>query len=439
MVKTVLVTGASGFLAAYCIDEFLKAGWTVRGTVRSAAKSQHILDRYPKGAKLALVEVPDIVTGEGLAEALNGVDAVAHTASPSVGRRSNEGFHSTSSRWYSVSLEGGKGACSSGTLAALKLNRPNRERPPQAAGIKRVVVTSSFAAVTNFTLGALLTLSLSTKTDELSSGGPFRDYTYTSKDWNPSTLENAVEPGRPGAFVYSASKTLAEHAALDYGKESGLQGEPFPQILTVYLKAKLLKSRSRDLEPSHDLYVRPLADRERIADLNQLPIDGPPLQAMHSKSDINTSSNAIYALISGPSEREVPGNRLPLFCNVTDVALAHVKGSFHLQIFLSVDGVSCSAGVLSPGNRLASFLIPSEGNLTLHQLLQAIEYLATARPALASRLPQLPKEAAAPQKIATLDVSPAKELLGMSEFKGWKETLLETIDALVDKEKEWGA
>lgn len=29
----------------------------------------------------------------------------------------------------------------------------------------------------------------------------FRDYTYTSKDWNPSTLENALEAGRPGAFV----------------------------------------------------------------------------------------------------------------------------------------------------------------------------------------------------------------------------------------------
>lgn len=42
-----------------------------------------------------------------------------------------------------------------------------------------------------------------------------------------------------------------------------------------------------------------------------------------------------------------------------------------------------------------------------------------------------------PQKIATLDVSPAKELLGIKEFKGWKATLLETVDALVEKEKEW--
>lgn len=55
--------------------------------------------------------------------------------------------------------------------------------------------------------------------------GAFRDYTYTSEDWNPTTLEVACEPGRIGAFVYSASKTLAEHAALDYGavKENNLE------------------------------------------------------------------------------------------------------------------------------------------------------------------------------------------------------------------------
>lgn len=54
------------------ISEFLSAGWSVRGTVRSTAKSQHILERYPKGSKLELVEVPDIVTGEGLEAALAG-------------------------------------------------------------------------------------------------------------------------------------------------------------------------------------------------------------------------------------------------------------------------------------------------------------------------------------------------------------------------------
>lgn len=91
--------------------------------------------------------------------------------------------------------------------ARFELTSPQlRPHQYQAAGIKRVVVTSSFAAVTN-----------------LEKGGPWRDYTYTAADWNPTTLEQAIEAGRPGPFVYSASKTLAEHAALDYGAENDLE------------------------------------------------------------------------------------------------------------------------------------------------------------------------------------------------------------------------
>lgn len=52
-----------------------------------------------------------------------------------------------------------------------------------------------------------------------------------------------------------------------------------------------------------------------------------PLQSITSKSSINTSSAAIYALINGGGEkaRPVPVNRLPLFCATEDVATAHRK------------------------------------------------------------------------------------------------------------------
>lgn len=91
------------------IDAFVKNGWKVRsscptapptrdarrspltarplsqvkGTVRDVEKSQFLTARYTS-EQLELVQVKDIVTGEGLKEALEGVDAVAHTASPSV-------------------------------------------------------------------------------------------------------------------------------------------------------------------------------------------------------------------------------------------------------------------------------------------------------------------------------------------------------------------
>ena len=56
--------------------------------------------------------------------------------------------------------------------------------------------------------------------------------------------------------------------------------------------------------------------------------DGPPLQKISGNTDVNTSSNAIYTLIQPDVHHgQVPWNRLPLFCSVQDVALAHVGAS----------------------------------------------------------------------------------------------------------------
>ncbi|GAA5896557.1 hypothetical protein JCM5296_004176 [Sporobolomyces johnsonii] len=340
MPKTVLVTGASGFLASYVIDAFLQAGWNVRGTVRSLAKAQHLVDRYPEHSdKLKLVEVKDIVTGEGLKEALEGCDAVAHTASP---------YHLN----VSDPMKDFIAPAVDGTLSVLKAAK--------AAGIKRVVVTSSFAAVTNF-----------------EKGGPWRDYTYTDADWNPTTLEQAIEPGRPGAFVYSASKTLAEHAAHDFGTAN-------PDMVIVTLNPPMIYS--------------------------------PPLQSISSASEVNTSSNAIYSLINGEEGREAPWNRLPLFVATEDVALAHVRA-------LEVEEEKVK------GKR---FLLCG-GSFTWED---AIRHLQTARPQLSSRLPKLPStDKDADKPIAKLDCTPAKEILGIHEFKPWQDVLERTIDRLVEVEK----
>lgn len=145
--------------------------------------------------------------------------------------------------------------------------------------------------------------------------------------------------------------------------------------------------------------------------------DGPPLQAIGSKDEVNTSSNAIYTLINGPAEREVPGNRLPLFCHVVDVALAHVRA------------------VEKPAELVAGkrFLLCG-GAFTWEE---AIEHLATVRPELKPRLPKLPAEQAPRGTIAHLDTTPAQKDLGIEHFRKWKPTLEETIDSLVQREKEW--
>ena len=72
-----------------------------------------------------------------------------------------------------------------GILKAIKKSAPT---------VKRVVITSSFAAI-------------------LRIPGPPKGHVYTEKDWNPITDEEALENPANG---YRASKTFAERAAWDF-------------------------------------------------------------------------------------------------------------------------------------------------------------------------------------------------------------------------------
>jgi len=61
MVETILVTGASGYLASHVIQSLLNAGYNVRGTVGSVSNTQSVQDRYLSlKDKLSFVAVPDI-------------------------------------------------------------------------------------------------------------------------------------------------------------------------------------------------------------------------------------------------------------------------------------------------------------------------------------------------------------------------------------------
>lgn len=74
------VTGASGFLASHVIYQLLQDGYHVRATARGkkVAALKELYSAYPA---LEIVEVPDIAHSQ-FAEALAGVDAVIHTATP---------------------------------------------------------------------------------------------------------------------------------------------------------------------------------------------------------------------------------------------------------------------------------------------------------------------------------------------------------------------
>ena len=79
----VLVTGANGYLATWVVKKYLEAGYSVRGTVRSLSKSAFLVDKFANyGDRFELVAVEDITKDGAFDEAVRGVDAIAHTASP---------------------------------------------------------------------------------------------------------------------------------------------------------------------------------------------------------------------------------------------------------------------------------------------------------------------------------------------------------------------
>ena len=81
---TVLVTGATGFIAGHCIEELLSHGYAVRGTVRNAATAgvahlRAIARRTGGSLEFAQASLDD---DAGWAEAVRGCTYVWHLASP---------------------------------------------------------------------------------------------------------------------------------------------------------------------------------------------------------------------------------------------------------------------------------------------------------------------------------------------------------------------
>lgn len=121
--KPVLVTGGTGYLAGWTVIRLLEAGYPVRTTVRSLKSEDQLrtrLERYTKNlAQLKLYQA-DLLDDAGWAEAVRGVGHVLHQASPMSGK--------------DIILPAREG-----TKRVL--------RASAAAGVKRVVLTSSgFAA-----------------------------------------------------------------------------------------------------------------------------------------------------------------------------------------------------------------------------------------------------------------------------------------------------
>lgn len=178
--QRVLVTGGSGFIAGHCILELLEQGYLVRTTIRSLAKeadAREVLSYagMAHGDRLTFVAA-DLLRDDGWTDAVADVDFVLHVASPvQPGHVEDEDDVIVPAR--------------EGTLRVLRAARD--------AGVKRLVLTSAFHAV--------------------SWGHPHSDHVFTEADW--TIIEG------PGVDAYGKSKTLAERAAWDFVASEGHQLE----------------------------------------------------------------------------------------------------------------------------------------------------------------------------------------------------------------------
>src|SRR5262245_44822718 len=166
----VLVTGGSGFVGSHCIAQLLAAGHEVRTTVRDLAREGVVRGMLKEGGADAgdrlTFAAADLTRDAGWAEAVAGCDFVLHVASP---------FPARAPRHEDELITPAR----EGTLRVLRAARD--------AGVKRVVLTSSFAAI--------------------GYGHPPRETAFDETSWTDPSA---------GVSAYVKSKTLAERAAWDF-------------------------------------------------------------------------------------------------------------------------------------------------------------------------------------------------------------------------------
>lgn len=269
MSTTVLVSGASGFIALHTVKLLLAKGFTVVGSVRSTEKGETLV-KLLNNAKFSYDIVQDIRSETAFDDFVkNHPEATVflHTASP---------FTFASSDIENDLLK----PAVNGTISALSAVK---KYGPQ---IKRVVVTSSYAAMA----------------DIISGQDP--NIVIDEKSWSPLTWETSLANGAVG---YCGSKKLAEKAAWDF-----VEAE----------------------KPHFDLSV-----------VNPVYVFGPQAFDELVKDNLNTSSEIINNILklSSPDAEVSPYTGYAV--DVRDVAEAHIvafekdeaKGK---RLFLTSDGFS---------------------------------------------------------------------------------------------------
>ncbi|GAL63743.1 SDR family oxidoreductase [Algibacter lectus] len=174
-IETVLVTGGTGFVGAHTIVQLLQKGYKVKTTIRSLKRKKDVFEMLKNRGitsfdNLEFIEA-DLTKDENWDKAVKNCEYVLHMASP---------FPSGEPKDENELIIPAK----QGTLRVLNA--------AQKANVKRVVMTSSFAAIG---------YSIEPK-----------HHIFTEEDWTDTNAEI-------GAYI--KSKTLAEKAAWNFIETEG--------------------------------------------------------------------------------------------------------------------------------------------------------------------------------------------------------------------------
>lgn len=80
--STVLVTGANGYVGSWVVKTLLDQGYSVRAVVRSESKVNEMKGLFPEEDQLEFSLVKDLGVEGAFDDAVKGVDAILHLASP---------------------------------------------------------------------------------------------------------------------------------------------------------------------------------------------------------------------------------------------------------------------------------------------------------------------------------------------------------------------
>ncbi|KMO69225.1 NAD-dependent epimerase/dehydratase family protein [Mycolicibacterium obuense] len=167
MSTSVLVTGAAGYVGSHLVNQLLAQGHRVRAAVRTPQRADDVRQTAAGDVEFAYA---DLTSDDGWADTVAGTDVVMHVASP---------FPAQNPRADDEVIVPARDG-------ALRVLRHARD-----AGCRRVVMTSSFAAV---------------------GYSPSTEQRWTEQDWTDPADENTA---------YIRSKAIAERAAWDFMTREG--------------------------------------------------------------------------------------------------------------------------------------------------------------------------------------------------------------------------